>query len=130
MTVSRASAAGLLVAMLLALAACGGDDGGDGGGRVGSTPQQSSPAEPGDVGADSSEGKRVFTSAGCSGCHTLADADAHSGHGPDLDQVRPDRETVAAKVRQGGGGLPSFDGKLDDSEIEAVAAYVAAVAGR
>lgn len=44
--------------------------------------------------------------------------------------MRPDRETVAAKVRQGGGGMPSFDGELADGEIEAVAAYVSDVAGR
>ena len=40
---------------------------------------------------DATAGKAVFTSAGCTGCHTLADANAHGTVGPNLDQVKPPR---------------------------------------
>jgi len=33
-------------------------------------------------------------------------------------------------VRNGGGGLPAFEGRLSDAEIEAVAKYVAENAGK
>jgi mono/diheme cytochrome c family protein len=74
-------------------------------------------------------GKAVFASAGCVGCHTLADAGATGTAGPDLDQLRPDEARVAAQVRSGGGGMPSFAGRLSDGEIQAVAAYVASATG-
>jgi mono/diheme cytochrome c family protein len=32
-------------------------------------------------------GRQIFTSAGCSGCHTLADAGTHGTTGPDLDRA-------------------------------------------
>ena len=49
--------------------------------------------------------------------------------GPNLDDLKPDAATVEAKVRSGGGGMPSFDGRLSDAEITAVAKYVAENAG-
>jgi len=76
-----------------------------------------------------SRGARLFTSAGCAGCHTLRDAGAHGQIGPDLDQLRPDYATVLRQVRRGGNGMPSFSGKLDASSIKAVAAYVSHAAG-
>lgn len=79
-------------------------------------------------GAADSEGKAIFTQS-CAGCHTLADAGASGSVGPNLDDARPTAEAVAAKVRGGGGGMPSFDGTLAPEQIEAVAAYVAASAG-
>ena len=36
---------------------------------------------------DPAAGKAVFTSAGCAGCHTLADANAHGTVGPNLDHA-------------------------------------------
>ncbi|MDO8188191.1 cytochrome c [Conexibacter sp. JD483] len=91
--------------------AAGGDDAASGGGS----------------GADA-EGKAIFTQS-CAGCHTLADAGATGSVGPNLDDARPSAEVVAAKVRGGGGGMPSFDGTLAPEQIEAVASYVAAAAG-
>jgi mono/diheme cytochrome c family protein len=69
-------------------------------------------------------------SAGCGSCHTLKAAHASGSVGPNLDQLRPDAETVAAIVHSGGGTMPSFDGKLSDAQINAVARYVSSVAGR
>ena len=82
------------------------------------------------TGGGQTAGSAVFTSAGCSSCHTLKAAGATGTIGPDLDQVRPSAATVAGIVRSGGGAMPSFSGKLSDAQISAVAAYVSGVAGR
>jgi len=74
--------------------------------------------------ADVAQGKQVFLSAGCAGCHTLADAGATGTVGPDLDAAAPSASLVAERVRDGKGVMPSFVGSLDDAEIAAVAAYV------
>ncbi len=71
-----------------------------------------------------SSGKKLFTSAGCSGCHTLADAGAAGQSGPNLDIAKPMAAQVEAQVTQGGGGMPSFAGQLSSDQIKAVADYV------
>ncbi len=71
-----------------------------------------------------SQGKKLFTSAGCSGCHTLADASAAGQVGPNLDVMKPMSTQVAAIVAQGGGGMPAFGGRLSSDQIKAVADYV------
>jgi uncharacterized membrane protein len=78
--------------------------------------------------ADVALGKRVFLSAGCADCHTLADAGATGTVGPNLDAAQPSASLVAQRVREGKGVMPSFAGKLDDAEIAAVAAYVSRTA--
>jgi mono/diheme cytochrome c family protein len=74
-------------------------------------------------GGDSS-GKKLFMSVGCSNCHTLADAGAAGQAGPNLDLLRPMAAQIAARVTQGGGGMPSFAGQLTSDQIKAVADYV------
>ena len=83
--------------------------------------------EPG-KGAQARTGKQIFTAEGCGGCHTLAAAGASGSSGPNLDELAPDAATVAAKVKSGGGSMPSFD--LPAPELDALAQYVASVAGR
>jgi mono/diheme cytochrome c family protein len=75
------------------------------------------------------QGKQVFTD-NCAGCHTLSDAGSNGNVGPNLDQARPDRQAVEQKVLNGGGGMPSFRGRLGDDDVAAVSEYVANVAGR
>ena len=87
------------------------------------------PVTPQQVEATAANGKEVFTST-CGGCHTLADAGTSGATGPNLDDAAPDAATVKAFVRGGGGGMPAFGDQLANAEIDAVAAYVAAVAGR
>jgi len=77
---------------------------------------------------DPINGKEVFK-ASCGSCHTLSDAGTSGQIGPNLDQARPDYETVRAKVESGGGGMPSFSGRLTPQQIRDVAAYVATEAG-
>ena len=80
---------------------------------------------------DAAAGKTVFTgSAGCSGCHTLADAGATGAVGPNLDDVKPDHDTVVKFVTDGAPPMPSFKGTLSDADIQNVAAYVSSVAGQ
>ena len=91
-----------------------------------SAPAKSSPI-PAD--ANAAAGAAVFKSSGCGSCHTLQAAGASGQVGPNLDDVRPDFETVRAKVEQGGGAMPSFAGKLSPQQIRDVAAFVARRAG-
>ena len=75
-------------------------------------------------------GKQVFATAGCGGCHTLKDAGASGNVGPNLDQLKPSKARVAKQVTNGGAIMPAFKDKLSAAQIEAVAAYVAKVAGK
>jgi mono/diheme cytochrome c family protein len=59
-----------------------------------------------------------------------APAEASDTVRPNLDELKPPADRVAEQVRNGGGGMPAFDGRLDDAQIEAVSDYVAQVAGQ
>ena len=89
-------------------------------------PAQSSPIP---AGANAIAGASVFRSAGCGSCHTMTAAGASGQIGPNLDDARPDFETVRAKVAAGGGGMPAFSGQLSAAQIRDVAAFVAKSAG-
>jgi mono/diheme cytochrome c family protein len=78
---------------------------------------------------DPTAGKAIFLSAGCTGCHTLADAKATGTVGPNLDQVKPDYRLVTARVTLGKGQMPSFKGQLSSQQIADVAAYVVKATG-
>jgi mono/diheme cytochrome c family protein len=80
-------------------------------------------------GASNYPGAQVFTSAGCGSCHTLKAAGTTGTVGPDLDKLRPSADVVSQIVRSGGGGMPGFEGRLSSADIDAVATYVARVAG-
>lgn len=88
-------------------------------------------AEAGDARLDL--GRQVFSEQAqpsCSLCHSLREAGASGVIGPDLDQLKPSAERVANAVRGGVGVMPSFAASLSAEQIEAVAHYVAQVAGR
>ena len=75
-------------------------------------------------------GKVVFTgSAGCIGCHTLADAGASGSVGPNLDAAQPSYDKVVERATNGQGIMPSFKDTLTEQQISDVAAYVSSVAG-
>ena len=116
----------LALVLVVALPACGGEE------DESAQPEtvEGTPPETGGGGEGNAEnGKSVFASAGCGGCHTLSDAGSNGTVGPNLDDAQPDEATVAEKVRTGGGGMPSFADRLSDQEIADVAAYVSSVAG-
>lgn len=74
--------------------------------------------------ADPVAGAKVFASAGCGGCHTLAAAGSKGKVGPNLDQLKPDAARVVRQVTNGGGVMPSFRGRLTAQQIENVGAFV------
>lgn len=86
------------------------------------------PTPPG--GGDETDGKAIFASAGCGGCHTLADAGTDGTVGPNLDQSKPSKALAVDRVTNGRGGMPSFKDQLSEQQIEAVAEYVSSVAGK
>jgi mono/diheme cytochrome c family protein len=91
-------------------------------------PAYAAPA-PVPAGADPAAGARIFASAGCSSCHTLAAAHASGQVGPNLDRLRPPYGAVVAQVTNGGGVMPAYKGKLSTRQIRDVAAFVATRAG-
>ena len=75
------------------------------------------------------KGKEVFLEAGnCAACHTLADAGSIAEIGPNLNQIRPQVQTILMAVKNGIGVMPAMEGILSDKEIEAVAHYVSIAA--
>ena len=71
------------------------------------------------------KGKEVFLEAGnCAACHSLSDAGSIAEIGPNLNQIRPQVQTILMAVKNGIGVMPAMDGILSDKEIEAVAHYV------
>ena len=76
------------------------------------------------------DGKTIFATAGCTGCHTLKAAGSTGTVGPNLDEAKPSKELVIDRVTNGRGGMPSFKGQLSDAQIQAVADYVSSNAGK
>ena len=83
----------------------------------------------GDDPAPAAGGQQLFTD-NCANCHVLAAANATGRVGPDMDQLRPGPDLVAAQVANGGGGMPAFKGRLTDEQIQQIADYVAENAGK
>ena len=97
--------------------------------RLGATGSETTTSTTGTTTAPSAvSGEEVFTS-NCGSCHTLGAAGTSGSIGPNLDDLKPDEATVESQVRNGGGGMPAFEGQLTDEEIAAVSKYVAETAG-
>ena len=75
-------------------------------------------------------GDEIFASAGCGDCHTLAAARSTGNVGPNLDLTKPDAALVREFVANGRGAMPSYEGRLTEQQIRAVADFVAGAAGR
>jgi len=78
-------------------------------------------------------GRKVFTELAqppCALCHTLKAAGAEGTIGPSLDELKPDLEKALLAVRNGLGVMPPFKDKLTPEQINAVARFVAATAGK
>ena len=71
------------------------------------------------------EGRRVFVSGGCGGCHTLASAHTHGRMGPDFDTSEQlSRSQIRRQLNLGLGGMPSFRGRLSRRQKDAVSEFV------
>ena len=76
-----------------------------------------------------SKGKEIFLEAGnCAACHSLSDAGSIAEIGPNLNQIRPQVQTILMAVKNGIGVMPAMEGILSNEEIEAVAHYVSIAA--
>jgi len=131
--VRRAVLIALLSAAALLLAGCGAEGVTSAAPEtvVGSLPQASAvPETPASkLKGDPAAGKAIFSSAGCSGCHTLKAAGATGTVGPNLDDAKPDYRLATARVTLGKGVMPSFKGQLSDQQIADVASFVVTSTG-
>ena len=102
----------LLVVAALALAACGGD----GGGTPDTPPQQVVDA------GNPAQGREVFA-GNCAACHG---GQGEGGSGPGLagKSEYTDPEAVVDQIRDGGGGMPAFEGRLSEQELADVSAFI------
>jgi mono/diheme cytochrome c family protein len=82
------------------------------------------PPEPTPPAGGETDGKAIFASAGCGGCHTLSAAGSSGTVGPNLDDAKPSLELAIDRVTNGQGGMPSFKGQLSEEQIQAVAEFV------
>ena len=73
-------------------------------------------------------GRTVFVE-NCGQCHTLSDAGTTGSIGPTLDGSSLSADEIEEQVRNGGGGMPAFEGDLSEDEIENVSSYVAEASG-
>jgi len=97
---------------------------------VGTLPKQQKATVPAEYkGGDPTAGKKVFLSAGCTGCHTLKDAGSTGTVGPNLDQAKPPLSLAVARVTKGAGAMPPFKGQLSTKQIADVTAYVVHATG-
>jgi len=76
-------------------------------------------------------GKQLFIQ-NCKSCHTLAAVQAHGVTGPNLDELSGiDKERVLNAIKNGGTGSGRMPpALLEGEDADAVATYVANVAGR
>jgi cytochrome c553 len=76
-------------------------------------------------------GKQLFIQ-NCKSCHTLEAVQAHGVIGPNLDELGGiDKQRVLGAIKRGGTGSGRMPpGLLEGEDADAVATYVASVAGR
>ena len=90
-------------------------------------PGTSSAADP----AELARGKQVFSTIqpACAACHTLQAAGAEGQVGPVLDELKPDAARVLRALKAGIGVMPSYAERMSESDMKAVASFVAHAAG-
>src|SRR5688500_15916895 len=115
---TRLPALSIALALALALTACGGAE--ESSVTTDGEPQSTSTA------TAAKDGGQLFN-ATCGGCHTLAAADTEGVVGPDLDEEKPDEQTVLDAVEEGPGAMPA--NLLKGEDAQAVATFVAENAG-
>jgi mono/diheme cytochrome c family protein len=127
-----AAAAGAAMLLVLVLVGVGtvtgyvvGRESAERGGAPAATETATAPQGTAAAEADVANGKRVFASAGCGGCHTLADAGATGAVGPSLDARVLEPARIEELVANGSGAMPAFSGRLSEQEIRDVGAYLA-----
>ena len=114
----------LVGALALVAAGCGGDDNSSGAEETAPATTETTGGDTGGESGDAANGKTVFASAGCGGCHTFEAAGSSGSVGPNLDDASPSFDAVVTQVTNGGGAMPAFGDELSEQEIRDVAAFV------
>jgi mono/diheme cytochrome c family protein len=124
--IARRIALALVVLVLcVGATACGGDDDTDATTTTEeTTTDETTTTEDTTTTTGAAAGREIFV-ANCGSCHALSDAGTSGAVGPSLDGIGLDASAVETQVRNGGGGMPAFEGQLTDEEIAAVSSYVA-----
>jgi cytochrome c551 len=123
--IARRIALALLVfALCVGATACGGDDDTDATTTTEETTTETTTTEDTTTTTEAAAGREIFV-ANCGSCHALSDAGTSGAVGPSLDGIGLDAPAIETQVRNGGGGMPAFEGQLTDEEIAAVSSYVA-----
>lgn len=101
-----------IAVMISVISACGRDS------------EPSNEAPTGDA-VEHAQGKLIYKNY-CLSCHGT---NLQGGRGVNLLKIgeRADQEMIADKVRNGGGGMPSFKVSLKEEDIQAVAAWLATI---
>ena len=112
--------------LTLVLAACGGSE--ESSVTTDNEPSSTTTTEsPTTQHDEEGRGHDLFAST-CSGCHTLAAADAEGQVGPNLDDLAPDADTVLSAIESGPGSMP--ENLVEGEDAQAVADFVAESAGQ
>jgi mono/diheme cytochrome c family protein len=86
-------------------------------------PAGASPLGPASPAVKPPPGKILFVAA-CGSCHTLAAARTRGRTGGDLGEEHRSALEIAARIRRGGEGMPSFARTLRPLQIRQIAAFV------
>ncbi len=78
---------------------------------------------------DPEAGREIFAAQGCGGCHVFEAAGTSGTTGPNLDDAQPSFEEAREQIANGGGGMPAYEGQLDEKQIADVAAFVSGGGG-
>ncbi|HLQ71655.1 MAG TPA: cytochrome c [Bacillota bacterium] len=105
----------LLLFLIAVVAACGGSDNNDN--NTGANNGNDNGG-----GETTADGQEIF-SENCMSCHGEAGEGA-SGPALQGDDFAADLDSVIDQVKEGGSGMPAFEGDLSEDEIEAVSKYV------
>lgn len=118
-----ADAVAAYVASVAGLPVTGGGEAGGGGGGTTTGGDE-------EEGGETVDGEAIFAEAGCGGCHVLEAAGASGTVGPNLDESQPPKDLVIDRVTNGQGAMPAFGDQYSAEQIESVADYVVANAGK
>lgn len=107
----------LFLAVIIVISACGGGGGNEENGGT----EEGAGGEGGETTAqgDAANGATIYEN-NCLSCHGQEGA---GGSAPGLQSVA-DYDAVVQQVKNGGGGMPAFEGQLSEQEIADVSAYI------
>ena len=80
------------------------------------------------TGGEEEDAQQIFV-ANCGSCHVLSAAGTSGTIGPALDDLAASAADVERQIREGGGGMPPFEGQLSDAQIEALVQYLTGSGG-